>query len=55
MHEITCQDCGKLRTDEPDYNPLALLAGADPGWYSGDDGELCGPCMVALFQKANRP
>ena len=54
MSEITCQVCGKTRTDEPDYNPLALVLGAtDPGWYSGDDGEICGPCMSALFREAN--
>lgn len=50
-----CQECGKVRTTEPDYNPIRLINGStDPGWYSSpDDGELCGPCMVAIFKKAN--
>ena len=50
----TCIECGKTRTDETDYDPFALFRGSDnPGWYSGDDGEICGPCMGGIFRKAN--
>lgn len=49
----TCDDCGKTRTDEPDYSPMQLLLGQPVGWYSGDDGELCPADMQKLFNRAN--
>lgn len=50
--------CGKERTDEIDYNPLQLIApsqleGDVIGWYSGEDGEICGPDMLKMFKRAN--
>lgn len=52
---IRCLDCDRHRKpDEPDYNPIQLLIGQAPGWYSGDDGELCGDCLTVLFETANR-
>lgn len=52
-NEIICMECGKARTDEPDYSPMDLILGRSPGWYSGDDGQLCPDCMAALFGTAN--
>lgn len=50
---VSCQVCGKVRTDEPDYGPLLLMQGV-MGWYSGeDDGEICPSCMTAMFKKGN--
>ncbi|MCS4593579.1 hypothetical protein KTJ89_11360 [Brevibacterium sediminis] len=51
-----CDNCGRARTarDAYDYNPLQVLTGMPIGWYSGDDGEICGDCMAALINKANR-
>jgi hypothetical protein len=52
---MSCDECGRERkSDEPDYNPIQLLTGQAPGWYSGDDGELCGECMTTLFARANQ-
>lgn len=51
-NETTCMECGKVRTDERDYSPMDLILGFYPGWYSGDDGELCPDCMVALLRGA---
>lgn len=53
---IRCQVCHKVRTTETDYSPFLLIRGvADPGWWSTpEDGEICGPCMVESFRKANR-
>lgn len=54
---MKCDSCGRERKpDEPSYSPLTLFTGqglTDPGWYSGDDGELCGDCMGRMFRKAN--
>lgn len=52
----TCDICGRERTDQdPDYEPLQLLTlGTRIGWYSGDDGEICGADMQIMFQRANR-
>jgi hypothetical protein len=51
---VTCDDCGKVRTTEPDYNPFALLVRGEVGWYSGNDGELCPPCIAGMIAGANR-
>ena len=49
--EATCSICGKVRTDEPDYNPLKYVAGVELGWYSGSDGEICpGDIKKFLYQ-----
>lgn len=50
-----CTQCGRERTaDDLDYTPMKLIMGlADAGWYSGDDGEICGQDMVKIFREAN--
>lgn len=58
-----CEVCGEQKPEgASEYNPLALLVvnpvdnlgGNNPGWYSGDDGELCGDCMLTIFRRANK-
>lgn len=46
-----CDVCKRERTmqDAYDYNPLQVVTGQPLGWYSGDDGELCGPCMARIM------
>lgn len=40
---VKCQVCGRERTPEDrDYSPMQVFLGQKLGWYSGDDGELCG-------------
>lgn len=48
----TCQQCGRARTDDDwdDYSPMQVVFGAPLGWYSGDDGEICGECMTKLVR-----
>lgn len=52
----TCSLCRRQRfspneTGEPvlqdgvDYSPVQVMTGQPVGWYSGDDGEVCPPCM----------
>ena len=55
MTGVTCELCFVERKDgERDYNPFRAIQGdPNPGWYSGDDGEMCGPCVMALMHKAN--
>ena len=56
MNEIPkCQMCGRERTlsDTYDYNPLQVVMGDPLGWYSADDGEICGGCMTELIGKSN--
>lgn len=49
-----CDMCGRGKLpNEPEYNPIDLMTGRTTGWYSGDDGEICGSCMVKLYRKAN--
>lgn len=52
---VECMECKREKepTDD-DYNPMQVVFGAQLGWYSGDDGELCGECMSDLIRKANR-
>ena len=54
MTEIKCAECARVRavTDE-DYSPLQVVTGQPLGWYSGDDGEICGYCMSALIRRVN--
>ncbi|RZT59334.1 hypothetical protein EV140_1939 [Microcella alkaliphila] len=50
----TCVECGVERPKQAkDYNPMQAIIGAELGWYSGSDGELCGPCLSALMRMAN--
>ena len=52
---VECMECKREREPmDEDYSPMQVLFGAPLGWYSGDDGELCGGCMSALIGKANR-
>lgn len=52
---VECMECKREREPmDDDYSPMQVLFGAQPGWYSGDDGELCGGCMSDLIRKANR-
>ena len=45
----TCLQCGRERTaQDRDYSPLQVLTGRAIGWYSGDDGEVCGACMARI-------
>lgn len=55
MTTITCTVCGLERTkrEANDYNPMQVLTGQPLGWYSGPDGEFCGPCMADLIRGAN--
>ena len=47
-----CSSCQRSRTtdDELDYNPTQVMFGGELGWYSGDDGEICGDCMTGLIR-----
>lgn len=51
---VTCSECGKTRTTEPDYTPIQAIMGQPLGWYSGSDGELCPEDMVKLMEMGNR-
>lgn len=46
-----CDMCGRERTldDANDYNPIQVVTGRPIGWYSGDDGEICGGCMTGML------
>jgi hypothetical protein len=52
---VQCLRCGRFRKPgEVDYNPLQVIAGQRSlGWYSGDDGEICGACMSSLMAFGN--
>ncbi len=47
-----CAICERKRTiqDAYDYNPLQVITGQRLGWYSGDDGEICGECMTRTIR-----
>lgn len=54
MATKVCAECGVERAPgDPDYSPVQVVLGGAIGWYSGDDGEFCGPCMAALIRRAN--
>lgn len=50
----TCSDCGKTRTNEPDYTFIQPITGQPLGWYSGDDGEFCPDDIAKLMNMGNR-
>lgn len=55
MNEETCDQCGKTRTDEPDYNLMQPIMGNPLGWYSSEDeGNLCPEHIAALMNEGNR-
>lgn len=46
----TCHECHRDRTPQDhDYDPSQPVAGTPVGWYSGDDGEICGACMTRMI------
>lgn len=46
-----CVICHRKRdeSDADDYAPMQVITGHPCGWYSGDDGEICGPCMTKII------
>lgn len=52
---VECMECKREREPmDDDYNPMQVIFGAKIGWYSDDDGELCGECMSALLKGQDR-
>jgi len=49
---VVCAKCGRERREDErlDYTPVQVVVGAALGWYSGDDGEMCGDCMSELLR-----
>lgn len=47
-----CGMCERERTlaDDYDYSPMQVFTGRPFGWYSGDDGEICGQCMTQIIR-----
>lgn len=42
----TCGICRRERSPEDvDYSPIQAITGQPCGWYSADDGEICGHDM----------
>ena len=51
----TCQMCHRVRDEaDRDYHPMQVVTGQPCGWYSGDDGEICGQCMDKTIRGAHR-
>lgn len=50
-----CNMCGRERTIyDDDYKTFAMLSGSsDPGWLSNPEEEICGACLVSLYNRAN--
>lgn len=50
-----CSMCGRERTltDANDYNPIQAITGAQLGWYSGEDGEICPEDFTKLMRLGN--
>jgi hypothetical protein len=52
-----CSMFRRERTPEDhDYDPISQVVRTPPepmGWYSADDGEVCGKCMTDLLGRAN--
>ncbi len=59
-----CDFCFTVKPEDAKvYNPIVLIDNlwpspnhedADPGWFSSEnEGEMCGPCMLALTRKSN--
>ena len=54
MSKPTCDICRRERTDEDwGYEPLQTVLGHPLGWYSDDDGEVCGDCFSALMGRGD--
>lgn len=52
---VKCEKCERERTEEDgDYNFLQAVFNTPFGWYSGDDGEFCGPCLRDLMTLGNQ-
>lgn len=53
---VTCSSCRRPRTalDTLDYDPVQVITGAALGWYSGDDGQMCGGCMHNTIRGGSR-
>lgn len=50
---VPCSSCGRVRTArDHDYSLLDAVRGLPCGWYSGDDGDICGACMDAILTPA---
>lgn len=55
MKQETCDQCGKVRTDEPDYSPVQVITHGVLGWFSSEHkGDLCPEHMAALMNEGNR-
>lgn len=51
---VTCGSCNRERTENDlDYHPMQGVTFQPCGWYSGDDGQVCGHCMDELLGRAN--
>ena len=48
----TCNNCDRERTERDclDYDAMQVIFGRPLGWYSGDDGEICGECMTEILR-----
>ena len=52
MTPVECDQCFRVKNEsDDDYNPMQIFLGQPIGWYSGDDGELCGDCMTAIMRR----
>lgn len=55
QESVKCSSCGQTRAeDERAYNPMQAITGGPLGWYSGDDGEICGDCMTHIIRGSRR-
>lgn len=47
-----CDKCGRKRTkqDGIDYNEMQVVFNTKIGWYSSEDGEICGDCMTETIR-----
>lgn len=48
-----CIICGKIRTTEPDYDPIQVVLHQPYGWYSGKDEEICPEDFTTLMSLGN--
>ena len=55
MTENKCDLCGKVRTNEPDYDIIQPIMGHPLGWYYREnDADLCPDDIAKLMNKGNR-
>lgn len=48
-----CEKCRRVRMPgEREYDSLQIFSGGPYGWYSGDDGEVCGRCLARMIEDA---